>query len=257
MKAEWRSSNYDNQTIRSTGLFVPIEVDTLRGVRELVDACQGVDKMQLCRALQCAEEGQHFKEYCLAKDFDAEKFQLKDAELGAAKAGKTIWRWLWTSKRVPRPSGGLEFGSESEPEPELKCEAYKVTWADSTQDVRLCKGPCKRENASMCKLLVEDRVSESGEVALCPAHALAYEQQRRSQGCKVQGCNCYGVKELQGVRLCQVHADCRQQGHARRPGKETAVAYEGDDSEEPELPTLEVGAASRTRTPSRARNRFD
>ena len=244
----------DTQTIRSTGLYVPIEADSLRGDRDLLDMCLGVDKVHLCRGLQCGEDGQHFKEYCLAKDFDAEKFQLKDAELGAAKAGRTIWRWLWTTRRVPKPQAGREFGSESEPEPTLKCDAYQVSWAEDDQDVRLCKGPCKHENASLCKLLREDQVTPTGEVALCPAHALAYEQKRRSQGCKFEGCQCVGVKEVQGVRLCQVHAEERRSTPKKRATRSSALVCESVDSDEPDLPEpgTDTGRPRRRKSPGRA-----
>ena len=88
----------------------------MRGDREIVDACQGYDKVHLCRNLVCHEEGQHFKEYGLARDFDGERFHLKNAELGAAKAGRTLWTWLRASSAKP-PKPLKEFGSESETEP--------------------------------------------------------------------------------------------------------------------------------------------
>ena len=58
----------------------------------------------------CSEEGQHFKEYAVAQDFDPERFQLKNAELGAAKASKTLWTWLWSSSALVKPRPPLEFG---------------------------------------------------------------------------------------------------------------------------------------------------
>ena len=126
----------ESQTIRTAGLYVPIEVDTMRGDQELVKACRGHDRVHLCRSLTCGEDGQHFKEYGIAKDFDAEKFQLKNAELGAAKAGRTLWAWLWTSppkKQAP----AKEFASESETEPERPCEATKIIWSHKDGDQRL------------------------------------------------------------------------------------------------------------------------
>ena len=103
----------DSQTIRTAGLYVPVEADTWRGDREIVDACAGHDKVHLCRSLQCNEKGQHFKEYSLAREFDAEKFQLKGAELGAAEAGRTLWAWLWASRPSLPSRPPLEFCSES------------------------------------------------------------------------------------------------------------------------------------------------
>ena len=119
----------DTQTIKTAGLYVPVEADTMRGDQELVDTCRGHDRVHLCRSLTCAEDGQHFKEYGIALDFDPEKFHLKNAELGAAKAGRTLWAWLWSSppkKRAPLK----EYASQSETEPEKPCEARRVVWVD-------------------------------------------------------------------------------------------------------------------------------
>ena len=131
----------DNQTIRSPGLFVPIEADTLRGSPCVVDACRGVDKVHLCRHLVCSEEGQHFKEYAVARDFDAEKFHLKTSELEAAKAGKTLWAWLWSTSTRPAERA-REFGSESETDTK-PCGAHRVKWVDRDGDHRLAGAPCK------------------------------------------------------------------------------------------------------------------
>ena len=62
-------------TIRSSGFFAGIEPDTLRGSASLLKDLKGYDKVHLCRATTCAEEGQHFQIYGLAKKFDPVRFQ--------------------------------------------------------------------------------------------------------------------------------------------------------------------------------------
>ena len=144
----------DTQTIKTAGLYVPVEADTMRGDQELVDTCRGHDKVHLRRSLTCAEDGQHFKEYGIARDFDPEKFHLKNAELGAAKAGRALWAWLWSSppkKRAPLK----EYASESETEPEKPCEARRVVWVDKDGDYQLAPGPCKRAASVSCTLLLK------------------------------------------------------------------------------------------------------
>ena len=46
----------DNQTIRTPGLFVSLEVDSMRGDPDVVEACKGHDKLHLCRHLNRAED---------------------------------------------------------------------------------------------------------------------------------------------------------------------------------------------------------
>ena len=72
----------DSQTIRTAGLYVPVEPDTWRGDKEIVDACAGHDKVHLCRSLQCGEDGQHFKEYSIAKEFDCMGLSLERRRQG-------------------------------------------------------------------------------------------------------------------------------------------------------------------------------
>ena len=141
----------DSQTIKTAGLFVPVEVDSWRGDPEILSSCQGSDKVHLCCSLMCSEDGQHFKEYAVARDFDLEKFQLKNAEL---QGGKTLWTWFWSSTPLSAPKPQLEFGSESEQEPEAPCDAHKVKWSESDHDVALGRGKCK--------------CSGSGPVPCCP-----------------------------------------------------------------------------------------
>ena len=46
----------DNQTIRTPGLFVSLEADSMRGDPDIVEARKGHDKLHLCRHLNCAED---------------------------------------------------------------------------------------------------------------------------------------------------------------------------------------------------------
>ncbi|CAE7036810.1 unnamed protein product [Symbiodinium sp. CCMP2592] len=197
----------DSQTIRTPGLFVPVEPDTMRGDKEIVEACQGYDKIHLCRNLVCNEEGQHFKEYGVARDFDGERFHLKNAELGAAKAGRALWSWLWASPaRPPKPL--KEFGSESETEPAKACGAHRVAWADLAGDCSLATQPCRMPGTTFCDLLFEDRFDDLGRVDLCPQHALDYERRRRPQQCHHNGCAHVGIlgESGDGVRRSESRA---------------------------------------------------
>ena len=83
----------DAQTIRSSGLYVGIEPDTLRGTASLLRDLQGHDKLHLCRNESCPEDGQHFKSYGLARKYDPEKFELALAAQGAKDAGGLLWKW--------------------------------------------------------------------------------------------------------------------------------------------------------------------
>ena len=230
----------ESQTIRSPGLYVPVEADSMRGDKEIVDVCKGYDKVHLCRHLVCHEEGQHFKEYGLARDFDGERFHLRNAELGAAKAGRTVWRWLWASPAKPVKIA-KEFGSESETEPARSCGAHRVAWVDKDGDCNLASQPCKAAGTTVCDLLFEDQLGERGTVDLCPQHALDYERRRRTQKCYQGQCNRVGFLEDggDGVRRCRHHSTPgprRSSSRRRSPARPTAPLCEQDDPEEPELP---------------------
>ncbi|CAE7204330.1 unnamed protein product, partial [Symbiodinium sp. KB8] len=205
----------DNQTIRSPGLFVPIEADTLRGSPCVVDACRGVDKVHLCRHLVCSEEGQHFKEYAVARDFDAEKFHLKTSELEATKAGKTLWAWLWSTSTRPAERA-REFGSESETDTK-PCGAHRVKWVDRDGDHRLAGAPCKLGGTNVCPLLVEDRLDEAGEVAMCPQHAFDYERKRRVQQCFAEN---FVSEEIPGEEIKRLLDDIRTEVGAAKKARD-------------------------------------
>ena len=230
----------DSQTIRTAGLYVPVEVDTWRGDKEIVDSCAGHDKVHLRRSLQCGEDGQHFKEYSLAKEF-AEKFRLRGAELGAAEAGKTLWAWLWATRTATPSRRPLEFCRESEPEEAAKCMGHQVRWSDDSQDHRLCRDPCGLSGTSRYTLLDEDMVKDSSVVVLCPKHALEYERKRRCHGCRFEGCQRLGVEECNGVWMRKSHTAPRKPSSRKRSPARPVVLQGGDDPEEPELPARRDG----------------
>ena len=84
----------DATSIKSSGLYVNHDVETLRGDGPLVACLKGHDRLHLCRNEVCNEEGQHFKEYAIVKQFNAEKFQLAAAMQGAQEAGAVFVQWF-------------------------------------------------------------------------------------------------------------------------------------------------------------------
>ena len=197
----------------------------MRGDPEIVEACRGDDKLHLCRNLNCAEEGQHFKEY---------------ACLEAAKAGRTLGTWCWATATEAKKVTRLEFGSESETE-EVACDAHKVRWSEELQDTCLSKGPCKSKGSITLELLHEDGFCPSGQARLCLGHAFEYERKRRPQACSRVGCKRVAVEEAKGVRLCRSHCEPTSTPTRRLSPRPTRVAHPavtrpGDDPEEPELP---------------------
>eukprot|EP00913_Durusdinium_trenchii_P022970 g21568.t1 len=73
--------------IRSSGVYVGMEVDTLRGSPSLLQELLGVDKVHLCRNEECSEPGHHFKIYGLTKKVDFEDFNLRKANTEARAWG--------------------------------------------------------------------------------------------------------------------------------------------------------------------------
>ena len=163
-----------------------------------------------------------------------EKFHLKNAELGAAKAGDFVGVALEIAPKVPLPA--KEFASESETEPERPCEAAKVLWSDKDGDHRLGAGLCRR-GASVCfSLLFEDHFSEAGTAMLCPQHALDYERDRRPHACGLRGCDRVGFEDEGGFRRCRQHSGTRKPARRRSPSATRPREPAGDDPEQPDLP---------------------
>ena len=85
----------DAQSIRSHGLYLPVESDSVRGHTTLVQLLKNVDKVHLCRNMVCPEEcSAHFQQYAVVKQFNPETFQLAQAEEGARETGRLLWGWL-------------------------------------------------------------------------------------------------------------------------------------------------------------------
>ena len=86
--------------IRSSGVYVGMEVDTLRGSPSLLQELLGVDKVHLCRNEECSEPGHHFKIYGLTKKVDFEDFNLRKANTEARTWGARFWSWAWGGSKM-------------------------------------------------------------------------------------------------------------------------------------------------------------
>ena len=140
----------ESQTIRSHGLHVPLEVDSVRGDPALVHILKRVDRVHLCRHEPCTEgEGEHFSAYGLVKTLRPEQFQVTQAEEGAKRLSKELWTWIVgdvSSKAKRVASRVREFASESEAEdePGVICQAHLVSW-DEGSGARVLSSSCCRE----------------------------------------------------------------------------------------------------------------
>ena len=96
----------DASSIKSTGLYITYEPDSLRGDSGLVHALHGHDRIHICRGTSCSEEGQHFKQYAVVKGLSAEKFQLAQASMEAQQVGAKLYVSLvWKGCREGCSSG--------------------------------------------------------------------------------------------------------------------------------------------------------
>ena len=124
----------DSQSIKTHGLYVPVECNTIRGSPALVRRLRDVEKVHLCRNEACTEEGgEHFVMYGLVRKNDPERFQMAQAREGARKVTHDFWAWLKGSPLTEGTSQLMhrlrELGSESEQEEEhLICCGSLVTW---------------------------------------------------------------------------------------------------------------------------------
>eukprot|EP00435_Cladocopium_sp_Y103_P064105 s1381_g25.t1 len=152
----------ESQTIRTHGLYIPIESDSVRGSANLVRKLREVDKIHLCRNEACTEEGgEHFAVYGIAKRFNPETFQLAQARQGARDMGQSVWDWLGRSgfqtgtNRVVRKL--KEYASESEREEEvLRCQASSVSWRQGLDLKVLANRPCAGEAKPCSQFLTDD-----------------------------------------------------------------------------------------------------
>ena len=225
----------DSSAIRSAGLHVNFEPDTMRGDAKLMSALKGFDKVHLCRHEVCQEDGQHFKLYAVAKGLDGEKYQLAMAAQEAHSAGSRAFGFLWSSaKGVARKA--KDYTSESEPEGPC-CEACKIRWEDGGGLCLLSDKPCREGGTETVDLLVEDRTVGRDSVALCPKHAMTYFRTRFQLKCAVEGCFRLGRGGTRGTRACPSHEEVAASTPTRRVTPRSRsrirepIPAKGEDSE--------------------------
>ena len=226
-------------SIRSHGIYLPIEPDTVRGTTELVNALRGHDRLHLCRNEICTEAGgQHFSIYGVVKKLDPEKFQLATAEEGAREAGRTVWGWLSGSGTTVQKLATKvrEMASESECEDEsVPCHAALIGWEDDTGGLRLSDAPCTVRGSEFSMILQEDCPAGVTRLGLCPQHAAQYLRTRYPQKCSYGDCQHLGFGS-KGIRLCSSHQHL------------TSAAKKSDDRG-----TRTTSLSRRSRSRSRAR----
>lgn len=226
--AVFKVSN-DNNSIKSSGLYVGIEPDSLRGTPSLLRDLRGHDKVHLCRHGECSEDGQHFKVYGLAQRYDPERFELALASEGARQAGSAMWGWAWA-----RGKGVAEkvkdYASESEADDAAMCIAHRVRWTTSSGDVCLSQGPCTKTANERVELLYEDEPQPGLVGTLCPTHATKYLSQRYSQKCSHDGCKHYGQVSTNGTRVCWHHGPERGPSRTRSRSRDRRARYDGGEA---------------------------
>eukprot|EP00435_Cladocopium_sp_Y103_P027489 s2990_g6.t1 len=158
----------DAQSIRTHGLYLPVEPDTLRGDSELVQHLKHVDQVHLCRNIACTEEGgEHFQEYGVVKKFNPERFQSAQVHGGALEAGRTLWSWV----RAPEVGQGVhrlvgkirEYASESETEDAIHCMAGQIKWHGETGLECLAPTRCTGVGTVFTQILHDDVPAGSQE----------------------------------------------------------------------------------------------
>ena len=162
----------ETSSIKSSGLYVTHDPDSLRGDEGLLKAVRGHDRFYLCRYATCQEEGQHFRQYAVVKSFHAEKFQLATATQGAQQAGAQLFGWMskGATKAVQK---ARDLASESETET-LQCDASSIRWEDEDGSHRLSAGPCTGGSCAEACLLAENMPIGRSVGNLCPQHSSEY-----------------------------------------------------------------------------------
>ena len=190
-------------SIKSTGLYLSFDPETLRGDDHLVATLKGYDKIHVCRNETCSEEGQHFKEYAIVKPFNAERYQLAAASSEAQKAGMQLCGWFGkgAAKVVKRAK---DFASESESE-QVGCDAGLIWWEESTGRRCLHDATCTDTGCTEAVVLVGDKPVSHGKCHLCPKHHAEYLKGRFQLKCSVVTCNRYGQPADGGLRFCEDH----------------------------------------------------
>ena len=243
----------DTSSIKSAGLYVTPELDTLRGDEALLQAVQGHDQFHLCRHSACREEDQHFKQYASVPAFNAEKFQLTSAASNAQQAGATLCNWFGrgASKAVQK---ARDMASESETEV-VRCDAAKIYWEDEGGRRQLSVNHCTARDCTEVSLLDEDVPAGSVTCNMCPKHAQTYHKDRFQLKCGIAHCSKLGCLQDGGLRLCAEHQGVLS-GQGRRASRSRSRSRARDEpedeieDEQPPPRESSLRRRARTRKPS-------
>eukprot|EP00435_Cladocopium_sp_Y103_P070537 s29_g35.t1 len=246
----------DSQNIRTHGLYLPIEPDTVRGTPSVVRRLNMTDRVHLCRNLVCTEEtAEHFTEYGAVKRFNAERFQVSQSHQGARGISKQFWAWFAPAgrKTVTEVVGRIrEFASESETE-DVTCCASTITWMTDEGLKCLAESRCTAVGQPFHQA-IEGDIPEGSTGSLCAKHATSYLSKRFCDKCGVVGCCKLGDKFQSGVRWCRDHEPAaddaepstsrRRRSRSRARSKvEDEAAMEVDDEQEDDDPENGEGRA--------------
>ena len=225
-------------SIKSSGLYLTVEPETMRGDPDLVNTLKGFDRVHACRNEQCSEDGQHFKLYAVSKDVEPGKFQLATTSQEVQRAGKRVFDWLSTGA-VQAAKRAKDYASESETE-QPKCVAHQIRWEGAKGTEPLSDQVCTVCAVDEVELLVEDRVGLAPKCSLCPRHTVKYHQSRLQLKCVKEGCQKLGQLTEQGLRLCGEHGELvttssttsRRSSRSRSRHREPLEDMEDEEEEE-------------------------
>ncbi|CAL1141284.1 unnamed protein product [Cladocopium goreaui] len=243
----------DSQSIRTHGLYLQVEPDTVRGSANLVRRLNAVDKVHLCRNLACTEDAsEHFVEYGVVKKFNAERFQVSQSHQGALAFTKQFWAWAAPKgqRTVTEVVNRIkEYASESENEEHFCC-ASQITWMTDEGLKSLAENRCGAVGQPFHQALEGD-LPNGSTGSLCSKHATLYLSKRFGDKCGVVGCFRCGDKVQSGVRWCTDHLPqhgsqptapatrMRSRSRARRREDAEETDFEaaeeiGEDDEDPD-----------------------
>eukprot|EP00435_Cladocopium_sp_Y103_P041030 s1496_g11.t1 len=217
----------ESSSIRSSGLYLTHDPDSLRGDEGLLKALRGHDRVHICRHSQCPEDGQHFKQYALMKPFQAERFQLSVASQGAQQAGMQLFGWF-RKGATQAVKKAQDFASESENEV-VTCDAHLVLWEDEVGSHRLGNSACVGTGCTEACMLAEDIPKGRVVCNLCPKHTSDYLKGRFQLKCAYTQCRHLGQPGPGGLRLCEQHAEEARGTSSRRSSRSRSRTKERQD----------------------------
>ena len=228
-------------SIKSSGLYLTVEPDTMRGDPELVSNLKGFDRVHACRNDQCSEDGQHFKMYAISKEMDPGKFQLASTSHEVQRAGKRVFDWL-SAGAAQAAKRAKDYASESETE-QMRCFAHQIRWEGAKGPEVLSEQVCTVATTDEVDLLVEDRLGPVHTCSLCPKHSVKYHKARLQLKCVKEGCQKVGQLTELGLRLCGDHGEVgttsstpsRRSSRSRSRHREVPEEPEEDEEEGPRL----------------------